>query len=117
MADSDNKIGPFSSKEAIVLSGLSRTMLDYLVRSKLHVPTGEKHCGRRGARRCYSFGDIVTLRALASLLNAGVSVMNLKRALKKLSSAHKEIEPGKLPGKYLVTDGKDIYFRNKHNLL
>lgn len=118
MADNyKNAIGPFSSKEAIVLTGFSRTMLDYLVRSKLHVPNGKKHSGKRGARRCYSFGDIVTLRAIANLLNAGVSVTNLSRALKKLSTSHKEITPEKLPGKYLVTDGKDIFFRDMGNLL
>ncbi len=107
----------FTTSEVVALTGLPKTMLDYLVRSEIYVPSKTLETGKRGKRRGYSFGDIVLLRALKSLLEFGISVKRLREALKVLSEKHNEITPGKLPGKYLLTDGRSVYFKNKKNVL
>jgi DNA-binding transcriptional MerR regulator len=107
----------YTTKEVVKLSGLSKTTLDYLVRSGLSVPSRSKKKGKRGAPRLYSFGDIVTLRAIKELLEAGISVIQLRRSLNRLFVGKNEITVGKIPSKYLVTDGKDLYYWDKDEVL
>ena len=104
----------FSTKEAARLSGLSVNMVDYLCHENLIVPSGNKK-RKRGRPREYLFGDVVMLRALALLLNQGISVANLKRSLKLLRKQFPEITKKSLPGKYLITNGKEIFFRTSAN--
>lgn len=97
--------------EAASLSGLSRAMVDYLCRTKLLVPTIPQRRGR-GRQRRYSFGDVILLRALARMLEAGISVLHLKRSLQSLRKYHPEITPNTLPATHIVTDGRTIYFKH-----
>jgi DNA-binding transcriptional MerR regulator len=107
----------FDTAQTAKLSGLPRTTLDYLRRTELVLPSLSDGLPKRGRARKYSFGDVVLLRAIAHLLNLGVSISKLKQALKCLFSTHHEITPRTIPGRYLVTDGKNVYFRtDKHSL-
>lgn len=101
----------FSAREAALLGGVRPTMVDYLCRAGLLVPTHGAERGY-GIRRCYSFGDVVVLRGLARILQAGVSVLRLQRDLKALRRRHPEITPDSLPAPHLVSDGRHIYFAN-----
>ena len=98
---------------------MSRTMLDYLVRTNLLVPSSSRGKRTKGKKREYSFGDIVILRALKSLLDNGISVSRVSKALHKLGKKHKELKPKDIPGqiKYLVTDGEEVFFKNKKQVL
>jgi DNA-binding transcriptional MerR regulator len=106
----------FLIAKAAALSGLTPYMLDYLCRQKILAPTFPGRRGRGHARK-YSFGDVVMLRALARLLNAGVSVERLKKALRALRSQHKNISRESLPSRYLVTDGTRVFLRSAEGLL
>lgn len=107
----------YSTKQAAHLSGLPRTTLDYLMRTDLVVPSLIETKPKRGIARKYSFGDIVLLRAVAQLINLGISITRLKQALRQLFETHHEITPGTIPGRYLVTDGTNVYFRtDKHSI-
>lgn len=106
----------FLIAEAARLSGLTRAMLDYLSREGVLTPSTPGRRGRGRPRR-YSFGDVVMLRAIARLLHAGVSVRRLKKALRLLRPHHRDITPDSLPMQYLVTDGRTVYFRDRHSLL
>jgi DNA-binding transcriptional MerR regulator len=99
----------FDSNRTARLSGLSRVMVDYLARMRVVVPTIRSRPGR-GRPRLYSFGDLVTLRAVSALLEAGVSVKGLRRVMADLQEAYGK-SLGECPGRYLVTDGKRLYFR------
>ena len=106
----------FDSADAVRLSGLTRTMLDYVVRTGLLVPSGAAR-RRRGVRRSFTFGDVVMLRALARLLGAGVSVLQLRKSLRALRRRHPEITPTSLPGNVLVTDGYSVLLRDGDDVL
>ena len=104
----------FNSSKASELSGLSTYMVDYLCRTDVIKP----ECLGRGIERQYSFGDVVMLRAVATLLSAGVSVSNLREGLAEASKEFPSITPSTLPGRYMVSDGKTLYFKsNKRDLL
>jgi DNA-binding transcriptional MerR regulator len=106
----------FVIADAAALSGLTATMLDYLCREKILVPSYPGRRGR-GCARHYSFGDVVILRALARLLKSGVSVQRLKKALHAIRKYHKDILRNSLPAPYLVTDGSRIFLREREALL
>lgn len=109
-------INDFLISDAARLSGLSRTMLDYLCREKVMIPSGLGRRGR-GCPRRYSFGDVVMLRIIARLLRAGVSVKRLKVAFRAFRRCHKDITPASFPAQYLVTDGHRVYMRDRDSLL
>src|SRR5690242_15438177 len=100
----------FSSKRAARLSRLTPVMVDYLARTKVVVPTIKARPGR-GKPRLYSFGDLVTLRAVKTLLKAGFSVKRLKRGMADLQEAYGRTL-GECPGHYLFTDGKKLFLRD-----
>lgn len=57
------------------------------------------------------------MKAIAKLLEGGISVYRLKRALTRLRSQHSSITAEGLPAAYLVSDGRDIFFRHKSGVL
>ena len=104
----------FTALEVKRLTGFKLRMLDYLLRQGLLLPTAQPNPGR-GKDRLYNFNDVVLGRALNHLLRCGISVSKLKRALEALRSLP-EITPTALPGKYLVTNGSDIFFTNRKDV-
>lgn len=105
----------FPIGRAAKLSGLKPAMVDYLCRQEILVPAIRGRRGR-GSPRKYSFGDVVMLRVLARLLLAGVSVSRLKVALKSIRKFHQMISETTLPAQYLVTDGRNVYLRDRDTL-
>jgi len=100
----------FTAAQAAALAGLSRSMLNYLCREKIVVPTKMPSRGH-GAARGYSFGDVVALRLVTRLSAAGVSVLRLRKAMLRLRKLHPEITLTSLPGSHIVTDGRDMYIK------
>jgi len=83
-------------------------MVDYLCRQDVLIPSRPRF-RKRGRPRRYTFGDVVVLRVLGRLLDAGVSVKRLKSSLKSLRKYHEEITATSLPAEYLATDGRNVY--------
>jgi len=105
----------FPIARAAKLSGLKPAMVDYLCRQEILVPAIRGQRGR-GSPRKYSFGDVVMLRVLARLLASGVSVRRIRAALKSIRKFHKMISETALPAQYLVTDGRNVYLRDRDTL-
>lgn len=106
----------FSARDAADFAGLSLAMVNYLCRHRIVAPTIGRKRGR-GVDRKFSFGDIVVMRAIAKLLSGGVSVYRLKKALTSLRGQHTDITAQGLPAAYLVTNGRDIFFRHESGVL
>ena len=106
----------YGTRRAAKLSGLTEYMVNYLARTEVLLPS-QPRTRTRGLRRRYSFGDVVMLRVLASLLEAGISVARIKNSLTNLREHHPEITPSSLPSKYLVTDGSEVFFLNDDDTL
>ncbi len=102
----------YAASQAARLSGLTLSMVNYLCRSKVVIPTGK---GRRGHGRArqYTFGDVVALRLVGKLSANGVSPLRLKKGLQGLRKHHPEITLTSLPGSHIVTNGTDLYLRQE----
>jgi DNA-binding transcriptional MerR regulator len=85
-------------------AGISYRQLDYWARTALVVPSVRDASGS-GTQRLYSFRDIVVLKVVKRLLDAGVSLQNIRKAIETLRSRG----VGDLAGITLISDGTTVY--------
>lgn len=64
-------------------AGITYRQLDYWARTGLVVP-GVRAAAGSGSQRLYSFRDIVVLKVVKRLLDAGVSLQNIRKAIDQL---------------------------------
>jgi DNA-binding transcriptional MerR regulator len=84
--------------------GISYRQLDYWARTTLVVPSVRDASGS-GTQRLYSFRDLVVLKVVKRLLDAGVSLQNIRKAIETLRSRG----VGDLAGITLISDGTTVY--------
>lgn len=87
------------------LIGISYRQLDYWARTDLVTPSVRAADGS-GSQRLYSFTDLVELRIIKRLLDAGVSLRRIRDAISYLRS---EAAGKPLTDITLMSDGKRIY--------
>ncbi|WP_433619167.1 MerR family transcriptional regulator [Dactylosporangium sp. CA-139114] len=102
MADADD-VG-YRGPTACHAAGISYRQLDYWARTGLVVPSVRDASGS-GSQRLYSFRDIVVLKVVKRLLDAGVSLQNIRKAIDTLRSRG----VGDLAGITLISDGTTVY--------
>jgi DNA-binding transcriptional MerR regulator len=78
--------------------GISYRQLDYWSRTNLVVPSLREAAGS-GTQRLYSFEDLVRLRLIAELLEAGISLQRARKALAYVEEHDPSI---------LVSDGRAV---------
>ena len=83
---------------------ISYRQLDYWARTGLVRPS-VRDAGGSGTQRLYSFEDLVVLRTIKKLLDAGVSLQRIRRAIGFLRD-HLNREP---QGVTIMSDGSGIY--------
>jgi len=84
-------------------AGISYRQLDYWARTGLVVPSVRDATGS-GSQRLYSFRDIVVLKVVKRLLDAGVSLQNIRKAIDTLRSRR----VADLAGITLISDGTTV---------
>jgi DNA-binding transcriptional MerR regulator len=70
----------FGARAVLDLTGISYRQLDYWARTGL-VGSSIRQAAGRGSRRVYSFPDLVALRVVGQLRDAGVSIQTIRRAV------------------------------------
>jgi DNA-binding transcriptional MerR regulator len=87
----------YTALQAARLSGCTQAQLDYWERCGLVVR-------RAGAAGPYSFRDLVALRMVRSLLDAGLPLARIRRAVGELHAAGEDIA-----GLRMITDGDRVW--------
>jgi DNA-binding transcriptional MerR regulator len=103
VAIDDDGVG-YRGVTACHAAGISYRQLDYWARTALVVPSVRDASGS-GTQRLYSFRDIVVLKVVKRLLDAGVSLQNIRRAIEALRSRGVD----DLAGITLISDGTTVY--------
>jgi DNA-binding transcriptional MerR regulator len=83
--------------------GITYRQLDYWARTDLVTPSIRDASGS-GTQRLYSFQDLVTLRVIKNLLDTGVSLQRVRKAVEHLRTMDRP-----LTGVTLMSDGKGVY--------
>jgi len=97
----------FNSKSVAGITGLSYRQIDYWDRSHLIKPSASEASGR-GTSRLYSFNDLVQLKVAKTLIDKGISVQKIRKALTFLKTNMPEIEKPLAELRFL-TDGETIF--------
>lgn len=85
-------------------AGITYRQLDYWARTGLLVPSIRSASGS-GSQRLYSFRDILVLRIVKRLIDTGVSLPNIRAAVKHLNDSG-EVDLAQIT---LMSDGAGIY--------
>lgn len=89
--------------------GISYRQLDYWARTELATPSVQPAQGS-GSQRLYSFHDLVELKLIKKLLDAGVSLHRVRAAIDYLRGLGDHVD-----GVTLVSDGNSIYACHSEN--
>lgn len=102
----------FSVAQAARLTGCSVHQIRYWDQINFVVPTAGANRGSQdkpSRRRAYSFGDLVALRIVKSLLDGGMTLKQVRAAFEFVREATNLDDPSSLAGAKLVTDGRSIF--------
>ncbi len=96
----------FRAPQVCKIVGITYRQLDYWARTDLLRPSLARAQGS-GSQRLYSFGDIVQLRVVKRLLDAGMSLKKIRQAMGLLREQLNSETP--LADVTLLSDGSTIY--------
>ena len=94
----------YTAKVACSAAGITYRQLDYWARTSLLEPTIRDAVGS-GNQRLYSFHDMLVLKVVKRLLDAGVSLQNIRAAVTYLRERSAET----LADVTLMSDGVSVY--------
>lgn len=97
----------FNSKTAVQIIGLSFRQLDYWDRTHFIKPSVREAAGT-GSARLYAFSDMVQLKVAKTLLDKGVSLQKIRKAITYLKKNMPEVEKPLAELRFL-TDGETIF--------
>ncbi|GAA4895114.1 MerR-like DNA binding protein [Stackebrandtia albiflava] len=100
----DADVVGYRGPTACAAAGISYRQLDYWARTGLVTP-GIRAAEGSGTQRLYSFRDIVVLKVVKRLLDAGVSLQNIRKAIGVLRERGTE----DLAEITLISDGTTVY--------
>jgi DNA-binding transcriptional MerR regulator len=102
--DGPDAVVGYRGPTACSAAGITYRQLDYWARTDLVVPTIRSASGS-GSQRLYSFKDILVLKVVKRLLDAGVSLQNIRIAVEALRSRGVD----DLAQVTLLSDGTSVY--------
>ncbi len=106
MTDERQIIDGYRAPQVCTLVGISYRQLDYWARTGLITPSVREASGS-GSQRLYSFSDVVQLKVVKRLLDAGMSLKKIRKAMEILSVELASESP--LTDVTLLSDGITIY--------
>jgi DNA-binding transcriptional MerR regulator len=106
MTDDRQIIDGYRAPQVCTLVGISYRQLDYWARTGLITPSVQEASGS-GSQRLYSFSDVVQLKVVKRLLDAGMSLKKIRKAMEILSVELASESP--LTDVTLLSDGITIY--------
>ena len=102
--DADSQFVGYRGATACAATGITYRQMDYWARTGLLVPSIRSAKGS-GSQRLYSFRDILVLRIIKRLLDTGVSLQNVRKAVDHLRERGVE----DLSEITLMSDGASIF--------
>ena len=101
----DRELG-YRAPQVCKLVGITYRQLDYWARTDLITPSLQQASGS-GTQRLYSFTDVVQLKVIKRLLDAGMSLKKIRSAVEILRAQLDSDQP--LADVTLLSDGQTIY--------
>lgn len=103
-AEPETETVGYRGPTACAATGITYRQLDYWARTGLVEPSVRASYGS-GAQRLYGFRDVVVLKIVKRLLDTGVSLQNIRTAVRHLRTT----APAELTRMTLMSDGATVY--------
>lgn len=104
----------FTASEVMRLTGLTYRQLDYWARTDFITPSETKQAGSK-AIRIYTFTDVLAIRAAMRLLDSGISLQKIRRAVNELQRELPKKEA--LHSLVWVTDGENLFVLENRDMM
>lgn len=102
----EREVAGYRAPQVCKLVGITYRQLDYWARTGLIMPSMQAATGS-GSQRVYSFTDVVQLKVIKNLLDAGMSLKKIRSAVDILRNEMDSEQP--LADVTLLSDGQTIY--------
>lgn len=102
----EREVAGYRAPQVCKLVGITYRQLDYWARTGLITPSMQQARGS-GSQRVYSFTDVVQLKVIKNLLDAGMSLKKIRSAVEILREEMDSDQP--LADVTLLSDGQTIY--------
>lgn len=93
----------FRGPQVCKIVGISYRQLDYWARTSLVSPSVQPAQGS-GSQRLYAFEDLVNLKLIKNLLDAGISLQKVREAIEYLGESGED-----MTGVTIASDGHSVY--------
>ncbi len=103
----------YSGKKAAEIVGISYRQLDYWARTDLVRPSVADAAGS-GSRRQYSYGDLLELKVIKSMLDAGIKLESVREAFAYLRD---QLGTDIASAQLVIGGGSAILVRDDHELV
>ena len=103
----------FNTKTVSKIAGLSNRQIDYWDRTHFIKPSVSEALGY-GSVRLYSFNDLIQLRVAKTLMDKGITLQKIRKAINYLKKNMPEVEKPLAEMRFL-TDGATIFVLTKNN--
>ncbi len=103
----------YSGKKAAEIVGISYRQLDYWARTDLMRPSVADAAGS-GSRRQYSYGDLLELKVIKSMLDAGIKLERVREAFEYL---REHLGEDIASAQFVISEGSAILVRNDSELV
>ena len=101
----------FNTKTVSKIAGLSNRQIDYWDRTHFIKPSVSEASGY-GSVRLYSFNDLIQMKVAKTLLDKGISLQQIRKAITYLKKNMPEVEKPLAEMRFL-TDGETIFVLTK----
>jgi DNA-binding transcriptional MerR regulator len=113
VAGNDYVAENYSGKKAAEIVGISYRQLDYWARTDLVRPSVADAAGS-GSRRQYSYGDLLELKVIKSMLDAGIKLESVREAF---SFLREQLGTDIASAQLVIGGGSAILVRDDHELI
>jgi DNA-binding transcriptional MerR regulator len=99
----------YTSRQVCKIINITYRQLDYYDRTDFVKPS-VNNAGGYGTRRMYDFDDLMKLRVIKKLMDAGISIQKIRKAKKFLEENNGKY--GSFSDVTLISDGESVYACN-----
>jgi DNA-binding transcriptional MerR regulator len=112
VSTADEPVEGYRGPQVCGIVGITYRQLDYWARTDLLRPSVSEARGS-GSQRRYSYGDLLHLKVIKRLLDAGISLQQARRAIETLRATGDDMATANL----VIDDGRSVLARSGEEII
>lgn len=106
----------FTPKEARRVAGITNRQLDYWIKTGLLKPEVETAKGQ-GSTRLFTFRDLIGLRTIAKLREAGITIQELRKVQENVKGFSDNKKEDVFKDTFLIVRGNNVFMADGENII